>query len=146
MTEHDLILHNGQVVTLDGESRIVEAVAVTSGRITAVGSSNDLLRDTGRHTRVVDLDGRTACPGFIDTHAHMAREGRKARCGYSLAGRHSVAEIIEAVKNAVARTPKGEWIVFLPMGTPKLSYISRPAQLVEGRQAAGRRPAAGRPD
>jgi predicted amidohydrolase YtcJ len=133
MTEHDLILHNGQVVTLDGESRTVEAVAVTSGRITAVGSSNDLLRDAGRHTRVVDLDGRTACPGFIDTHAHMDREGLKARCGYSLAGRHSVAEIIEAVKNAVARTPKGEWIVFLPMGTPKLGYISRPDQLVEGR-------------
>ena len=133
MPEHDLILHNGQVVTLDGASRTVEAVAVTGGRITAVGEPGDILRDAGRHTRVIDLDGRTACPGFIDTHAHMDREGLKARCGYSLAGRHSVAAIVEAVKNAVARTPKGEWIIFLPMGTPKLGYISRPDQLEEGR-------------
>lgn len=133
MPEHDLILHNGQVITLDGASRTVEAVAVTGGRITAVGDSGDVLRDAGRHTRVIDLDDRTACPGFIDTHAHMDREGLKARCGYSLAGRHSVAAIVEAVKNAVARTPKGEWIVFLPMGTPKLGYISRPDQLAEGR-------------
>ena len=133
MAEHDLILHNGQVVTLDGESSIVEAVGITGGLITAVGSSKTLLRDAGRHTRVIDLDSRTACPGFIDTHAHMDREGLKARCGYSLAGRHSVAAIVEAVKNAVARTPKGEWIVFLPMGTPKLGYISRPDQLAEGR-------------
>ena len=111
MAEHDLILHNGQVVTLDGESSIVEAVGITGGLITAVGSSNTLLRNAGRHTRVIDLDSRTACPGFIDTHAHMDREGLKARCGYSLAGRHSVAAIVEAVKNAVARTPKGEWII-----------------------------------
>ena len=71
---------------------------------------------------------------LIDTHAHMDREGLKARCGYSLAGRHSVAAIVEAVKNAVARTQKGEWIVFLPMGTTKLGNISRPAQLAEPRQ------------
>ena len=133
MAEHDLILHNGEIITLDSGSQIADAVAVTGGRITAVGCSGDVLRDAGRHTRVIDLDGRTACPGFIDTHAHMDREGLKARCGFSLAGRHSVAAIVEAVKSAVARTPKGEWIVFLPMGTPKLSYISRPDQLEEGR-------------
>ena len=133
MPEHDLILYNGQVVTLDGASRTVEAVGVTSGRITAVGNSSEVLQSEGRNTRVIDLGGRTACPGFIDTHAHMDREGLKARGGYSLAGRHSVAAIVDAVKSAVARTPKGEWIVFMPMGTPKLSYISRPDQLEEGR-------------
>ena len=86
MAEHDLILHNGQVSTLDGESRTAEAVAVTGGRITAVGDSKDLLRDAGRYTRTLDLDGRTACPGFIDTHAHMDREGLKARCGFGVTG------------------------------------------------------------
>ncbi len=81
MAEHDLILHNGQVVTLDGESRTAEAVAVTGGRITAVGDSNDLMRDAGRHTRMLAFDGRTARPGFLDTHAHMDRGGPKAPCG-----------------------------------------------------------------
>jgi hypothetical protein len=133
MPEHDLILHNGPVITLDGGSRIADAVAVTGGLISAVGSSAALLADRGRTGRVIDLDGRTACPGFFDTHAHMDREGLKSRSGYSLAGRHSVAAIVDAVASAVARTPKDEWVLFMPMGTPKLSYISRPDQLEEGR-------------
>ncbi|MEE2971330.1 MAG: amidohydrolase family protein [Pseudomonadota bacterium] len=133
MPEHDLILHNGPVITLDGGSRVADAVAVTGGLISAVGSSAELLADRGRTSRVIDLDGRTACPGFFDTHAHMDREGLKSRSGYSLAGRHSVAAIADAVASAVARTPKNEWVIFMPMGTPKLSYISRPDQLEEGR-------------
>jgi len=133
MTEHDLILHNGAVITLDGGSRVAEAVAVTGGLVSAVGTSAEVLAGKGRASRVIDLDGRTACPGFYDTHAHMDREGLKSRIGFSLAGRHSVAAIVDAVASAVSRTPKNEWAIFMPMGTPKLSYISRPDQLEEGR-------------
>ena len=133
MAEHDLILHNGKVITMDALGSIAEAVAVTRGRVSAVGTSPDLLAGRGRATRIIDLGGRRACPGFYDAHAHMDREGLKARGGYSLAGRHSVRAIVEAVELAARRTPKGEWLVFMPMGTPKLSYVSRPDQLEEGR-------------
>lgn len=133
MTEHDLILHNGRVITLDWASRDTEAVAVRAGRIAAVGADAEVMAGRGRATRVIDLGGMTACPGFYDAHAHMDREGLKARGGYSLAGRHSVAAIVDAVAAAAARTPPGEWVVCMPMGTPKLSYISRPDQLEEGR-------------
>ena len=133
MPGHDLILHNGTVISLDSRSRVAEAVAVTDGVISALGTSTEVLAGRGRTTRIVDLAGRTACPGFFDSHAHMDREGLKSRGGYSLAGRHSVAGIVDAVKTAVARTPKGEWVVFMPLGTPKLDYISRPDQLAEGR-------------
>ena len=63
----------------------------------------------------------------------MDREGLKARGGFSLAGRHSVKDIVEGVRLGVERTPPEEWAVFMPLGTPKLSYISRPDQLAEGR-------------
>ena len=133
MSEHDLILHNGRVITLDWASRDAEAVAVRAGRISAVGSSAEVLAGRGRATRVIDLEGKTACPGFFDAHAHMDREGLKSRGGHSLAGRHSVAAIVDGVAGAADRTPAGEWVVCMPMGTPKLSYISRPDQLEEGR-------------
>lgn len=133
MPEHDLILHNGRVITLDKASCDAEAIAVTAGRISAVGSSAEVIAGRGRATRVIDLAGSTACPGFFDAHAHMDREGLKSRGGYSLAGRHSVAAIVEAVGRAVAHTPAGEWVICMPMGTPKLSYVSRPDQLEEGR-------------
>ena len=73
------------------------------------------------------------CPGFYDSHAHMDREGLKARGGFSLAGRHSVKDIVEGVRLGVEKTPPGEWTVFMPLGTPKLDYVSRPDQLAEGR-------------
>ena len=130
--EHDLILHGGKVITLDGGSRLASAVGASGGRVSAVGADEAVLAGRGRHTRVIDLGGRTVCPGFIDTHAHMDREGLKARGGYSLAGRHSVAAIVDAVASACARTPKGEWVVFMPMGTPKLE-LYQPARPVGGR-------------
>ena len=130
---HDLILFNGRIVTLDARSQIAEALAIKDGHIAAVGRSADLLAGRGRNTRAIDLAGKTVCPGFFDAHAHMDREGLKARGGYSLAGRHSIKAILKAVKLAVERTPKSEWIVFMPLGTPKLDYIHRPEQLAEGR-------------
>ena len=87
---HDLILFNGRIVTLDAESHIAEALAVKDGHVAGAGRSADLLAGRGRNTRVIDLAGKTVCPGFFDAHAHMDREGLKARGGYSLAGRHSI--------------------------------------------------------
>lgn len=133
MPGHDLVLHNGHVLTLDSRSRTAEAVAVKDGMVSAVGSAADVLAGRGKTTRVIDLGGRTACPGFYDAHAHMDREGLKSRGGYSLAGCRSVADVVAAVAKAVAKTPKGEWVVCMPLGTPKLDYISRPDQLAEGR-------------
>jgi predicted amidohydrolase YtcJ len=66
----DLILHNGVVITVDGAFSLAQAVAVTDGRIVAVGSSGDVLRAEGSRTRVVDLEGRTVLPGFVDPHVH----------------------------------------------------------------------------
>ena len=70
---------------------------------------------------MTDLEGATVCPGFYDSHAHMDREGLKARGGFSLAGRRSVEAIVEGVRLGVERTPPGEWAVLMPLGTPKLN-------------------------
>ena len=133
MREHELILHSGNVLTLDPASRTAEAVGVAAGVVSGLGTSCEVLAGRGHSTRVIDLEGATVCPGFYDSHAHMDREGLKARGGFSLAGRHSVKDIVEGVRLGVERTPPREWAVFMPLGTPKLSYISRPDQLAEGR-------------
>lgn len=66
----DLILHNGQVLTVDSVFTITEAVAVTGGMVSAVGTSSDLAEIAGPDTKVVDLGGRTVMPGFVDPHTH----------------------------------------------------------------------------
>ena len=69
----NLVFHNGQVLTMDPESTIVSAVAVSGESIQAVG--NDALPLAGPATKVVDLRGRMLIPGIIDIHSHLDREG-----------------------------------------------------------------------
>ena len=66
----DLVLTNGEVITVDDGFTIADAVAVTGGDIVAVGTSGELAVRVGPETVVVDLAGRVLLPGFIDPHTH----------------------------------------------------------------------------
>lgn len=66
----DLILKNGNIATLDAGDRFVSALAARDGRIVALGGSSDMDGLLGPDTRVVDLAGRTAIPGIVDSHCH----------------------------------------------------------------------------
>jgi len=66
----DLILHDAVVLTMDADAPHATAVAITGERIVAVGSDAEVLPLAGAGTAVVDLDGRTVTPGFIDSHGH----------------------------------------------------------------------------
>ena len=71
----DLVLINGKILTVDAKDSIAQAVAIKGGKIVAVGSSEAILQWAGSATRVIDLHGRTATPGLIDTHGHFADGG-----------------------------------------------------------------------
>ena len=64
----------------------------------------------GPKTRVIDLKGRTATPGLIDTHAHIVSTGIGELFEIRLGETKSVTEMVAALKARVASTPKGEWI------------------------------------
>ena len=69
----DMVLYNGQVLTMDREQppiNVVQAVAVREGRILAVGGDDRILRLAGPGTTRVNLRGRAVIPGVIDTHSH----------------------------------------------------------------------------
>ncbi len=61
----DLVLSNGQVLSVDENFTIHEAIAVRDGRVLALGSSNEILALAGPDTQHVDLNGRTVTPGYI---------------------------------------------------------------------------------
>ena len=75
-TPADVVLRGGKVVTMDGERRIAQAVAVRDGRIRFVGSDADVARHIGRDTKVIELGGRVLLPGFVDAHLHALAGGR----------------------------------------------------------------------
>jgi predicted amidohydrolase YtcJ len=108
-----------------------DAIAVTGDRIAGVGSDKSVLALAGPETRVVALSGRTVIPGIIDAHAHMEREGLK-QLRLSLAGLATVREILDRIAAEAARTPKGQWIVTMPVGEPPY-YFGGPNTLAEKR-------------
>ena len=61
----DLVLVNGQVLTVDADFSVAEALAVRDGRVLAIGNSSDIVRLAGPDTERVDLKGRTLTPGYI---------------------------------------------------------------------------------
>ncbi len=69
----DMVLYNGQVLTMDREQppiNVVQAVALREGRVLAVGGDDRILRLAGPDTTRVNLEGRAIIPVVVDTHSH----------------------------------------------------------------------------
>jgi predicted amidohydrolase YtcJ len=127
----DLIVTNANVLTLDGQDRRSQALAVKDERILAVGDDARINSLAGERTQRIDGAKRAVVPGLIDGHAHMDREGLKEALP-SLSGCRSIADVLERIREVAKRTPPGEWIVTMPVGEPPF-YHGVPENLGEGR-------------
>jgi imidazolonepropionase-like amidohydrolase len=74
----DTILVNGAVLTVDPRDSVAEAVAITGGRISAVGTTAQVKALAGPATQVVDLAGRAVTPGLIDSHVHFSEADKRS--------------------------------------------------------------------
>jgi predicted amidohydrolase YtcJ len=108
----DLIMINGHVVTMDGESTIAEAVAISGRKISAVGLDSQISALAGAATRTIDLGGRTLTPGIIDTHNHFAwsASSNLAQLDLEYPAVSSIAEIREQLRAAVRDEAPGRWL------------------------------------
>jgi hypothetical protein len=128
-TSADLVLHNGKVVTVDDRLGTVEAIAVRGDRILAVGTNDEVSRHVGSRTRVIDLDGRLAMPGFIDSHGHFTSIG-EAKLNLDLRSVNNWSEVVDMVRIAAASAKPGEWI--LGRGWHQDKWNRPPPNSVEG--------------
>ncbi len=110
-TKADTVLINGTILTVDPKDSIAEALAIRAGKIIAIGSKQQILALTDANTQVLDLHGRTATPGLIDTHGHYQDGGVDELYNIELTDATSVAEIVRRVEARVAITKPGEWIL-----------------------------------
>lgn len=73
------VYYNGDIITMEGEiPNYAEAVVEQDGKILFVGSSEDAIQMAGEGPKMIDLQGRTMLPGFIDGHAHFANFSAQA--------------------------------------------------------------------
>lgn len=75
--QDEMILYNGHVITMDPELPEVEAVAISKGKIVAVGALNDTRSAVRSGARIVDLRGKYLLPGLIDSHCHAIEGGER---------------------------------------------------------------------
>src|SRR5437868_129951 len=70
LADADLIVHHAKVVTVDAKSSVAEAVAITDGKIVAVGTNAEVLKYKGEKTKVIDAADCMVLPGLMDSHSH----------------------------------------------------------------------------
>ncbi len=124
MPHPSLVLRGGRVATPSSPQGFVEAVAVSDGLISAVGSNDEIDALCSPSTRVIDLSGRLAIPAFGDAHVHAISAGLESlRC--NLLGLRGRTEYLVRIAEYAALQPDDGWVLgggwsleAFPGGTP----------------------------
>ncbi|NLS97047.1 MAG: amidohydrolase [Planctomycetaceae bacterium] len=106
----DLVLLGGRIVTLDDACPTAEALTCRDGRVLAVGAKADVSKHIGPNTRVLDIAGKTAYPGFIEGHGHFLGLG-ESRMILDLSKVANWQELVDKVRQAAEKRPAGQWIL-----------------------------------
>lgn len=105
----DLIVYHAKITTLTEAQPQATALAVSAGRIYAVGNDDEILALKGGHTRLIDADGRRLIPGLEDSHMHPLNEknfNHKVRWDNV----PTLKRALEMLTEQAARTPDGHWV------------------------------------
>lgn len=105
----DLILLNGNIYTVDEKKPHVEAIAIKDNRITAIGNSDRLSKMADQETKIIDLAGKTAIPGFIEGHGHFTGLGFSL-IRLNFLNTKNWQEVLNMVAEKAKTAKPGEWI------------------------------------
>ncbi len=111
------IYFNGNILTMEDDLRQVEAVLVKSGKIAGIGNSDSIEKWQEESVEIVDLNGKTLLPGFIDAHSHFAIASsmmQQANVSSPPAGEiQNITELVATLKNHQEKNEitEGNWLV-----------------------------------
>ena len=125
----DVVIMGGKIATVDPNLGNVEALAINGYQITAVGSNEEISSLIGSETKIVELNGRFAMPGFIEGHGHYLSLGRSKQI-LDLNDVKNWNEIVSMVAVAVDKANPGDWI--FGRGWHQEKWDSLPDAAVDG--------------
>jgi predicted amidohydrolase YtcJ len=124
----------GPVLTMDAESRVVDALAVDGERIAAAGDEGELrawAEENGAD--VVDLEGRALLPGFIDAHGHFPGMGLSAVFvdlnSPPIGDVETLDDLVARLEARAGETDEGEWIIGIGYDDTLLAERRHPTRL-----------------
>ena len=106
----DLIFANGNIYTVNEKQPHAEAIAVKKDRLAFVGSNEAAKKLASDKTRIIDLRGHTLVPGMTDSHCHIFEIGER-EMNLNLEGTSALEDFLAKVKDRVAQTERGKWII-----------------------------------
>ena len=113
----ELIFRGGPILTMDDARPRVQAVAIAGGRILAAGADAEVMVTAGEGTQLVEMNGRTLMPSFIDAHGHFANALQIVKwanvSGVPAGPVTCISDILQVLREQVAAHPvkPGEWII-----------------------------------
>ena len=105
----DLILTNANVISLNPQKPHAQLIAIKNHKIHFVGKNSDLEKFRSPSTKIIDLQGKTVIPGFIDAHAHLLSLGNSLK-NINLSKINNWDGAIELVEQAVKKSQPSDWI------------------------------------
>lgn len=106
----DLVVINADVRTVDSTMPTAGAFAISGGKFTAVGSTDEIRALATGHTDVIDAAGVTVIPGLIDGHTHLV-SGSGLAVGVDLTEIESKDEWLRMIGEKARSLPDGAWIL-----------------------------------
>jgi Predicted metal-dependent hydrolase with the TIM-barrel fold len=106
----DLVITNANIHTMDAKRTVARSIAVSGGKIIAIGTDADTKSLIGPGTKVIDSGGKLVIPGFNDAHVHLLETGASLS-SVDLRSSKTPQEFVQRIKDFVAKQPKGRWIL-----------------------------------
>ena len=132
------IYSGGDILTMVGkEPAYTEALVVQGGKISFVGTKDEAMRRKTAATRVVDLQGHTLLPGFIDAHGHLAL-ATHTLLDADLRGVKNIPELLERLRAHAAGVPEGQRIVGMGYRADQMEEKRHPTKEELDSVSAGR--------
>ncbi|MEG0383256.1 MAG: amidohydrolase, partial [Solibacillus sp.] len=106
-----VVFINGEVITVDNNDSVKQAIAISGNKIMAVGSTPEIEHLIDSNTKIIDLDGKTLMPGIIDAHLHLVLYG-VFQLNFSCKDPaiQSIEDVLSSLAERAKTTPKGQWI------------------------------------
>lgn len=103
---------NGEIMTVNPDNEVAEGILVEDGWIMAVGSKEDILALADKNTEIVDLDGKTMLPGFIDPHGHITAIAQTLLL-LNFSECSTKEDVLNILQDKLKHNPPkaGEWII-----------------------------------
>jgi predicted amidohydrolase YtcJ len=106
----ETIVINGNIATLNPKQPNASALAITGGKILAIGNEDEVMRHRTPNTRIIDAQKRTIVPGLNDAHTHFIRGGLTYSMEVRWDGLSSLSHGLEILRIQAQRTPSPHWV------------------------------------